>query len=66
MGRCRYEEPAIEDLYRFEQELNRVGKTRAEGKVLPLRANVVDRIKVRPRCCPVRVTMSIVRCFIDG
>ncbi len=45
-ARHRYEEPAIEDLYRYEQELNRVGKTRAEGKVLPLRANVVDRIKV--------------------
>ena len=44
--RCRFEEPGIEDLYRLEQELNRVGKTRAEGKVLPLRNSVVELIKI--------------------
>lgn len=41
-----YDEPAIEDLYRMEQELNRVGKTRAEGKIKPLRVDVVERIKI--------------------
>lgn len=44
---CSYEEPAIEDLYRVEQELNRVGKTRSESKkIRPLREEVVERIKL--------------------
>ncbi len=42
----RYEEPAIEDLYRVELDLNRVGKTRAEGKIKPLRDAVVELLKI--------------------
>ncbi len=45
--RCvRYEEPYIEDLFRLEQELNRVGKTRSEGRVKPLRNEVIEMIKL--------------------
>ena len=39
-----YEDPAIEDLYRVESELNRVGKTRVEGKLRPIRQSVKQRI----------------------
>eukprot|EP00929_Paragymnodinium_shiwhaense_P122931 TRINITY_DN96245_c0_g1_i1.p1 TRINITY_DN96245_c0_g1~~TRINITY_DN96245_c0_g1_i1.p1 ORF type:complete len:134 (+),score=17.76 TRINITY_DN96245_c0_g1_i1:28-402(+) len=40
-----YEDPIIEDFYREEQELNRVGKTRIEGKLKPIREEVIERIK---------------------
>ena len=53
-----YDEPAIEDLYRMEQELNRVGKTRAEGKIKPLRVDVVERIKIADFNMEVSVCVS--------
>jgi hypothetical protein len=43
---CRYEEPDIEDLYRIEQELARIGKTRSAAKIRPLREEVVSMIKL--------------------